>query len=128
MKRQLLSLHPLNQFLDPIKHGVIGDSRRHETVMLDLAGEFDALTHGSPFQAGDARPGHLWNTLQIQSHLVPCSAAIQRQTTKDTARTLLHPILCRMRQRLLVFVKPSPIVHVDTAAAERAFPEVFGFA
>jgi hypothetical protein len=33
-----------------------------------------------------------------------------------------------MRRRLLVFVDPNPIVRVDIAAAERAFPEVFGFA
>jgi hypothetical protein len=39
---------------------------------------------------------------------------------------LLHPILCRMRQRLLVFVKPNLIAHVDIAAAERAFSEVLG--
>ena len=32
----------------------------------------------------------------------------------------LRPILRRMRQRLLMFLKPNPIAHVDTAAAERA--------
>jgi hypothetical protein len=42
------------------------------------------------------------------------------------SRALLHPILCRMRQRLLVFVDPSAIAHVDIAAAQRAFPEVLG--
>ena len=33
-----------------------------------------------------------------------------------------------MRQRLLVILKPSPIVHVDIATAERPFSEVLGFA
>jgi hypothetical protein len=33
-----------------------------------------------------------------------------------------------VRQRLLVFLKPNPIAHIDIAAAERAFPEVLGFA
>jgi len=33
-----------------------------------------------------------------------------------------------MRQWLLVFVDPNPIAHVDIAAAQRAFPEVLGFA
>jgi hypothetical protein len=57
MKRQLLSLHPLNQFLDPINRWLICKPGRQETMVLDLAVEFDALvTHGSPFQAGDARP------------------------------------------------------------------------
>jgi hypothetical protein len=31
-----------------------------------------------------------------------------------------------MRQRSLMFLKPNPIAQVDTAAAERAFPEVVG--
>jgi hypothetical protein len=35
----------------------------------------------------------------------------------------LRPIVRRMRQRLLVFVDPHPITHVDIAAAERA-PEI----
>ena len=33
-----------------------------------------------------------------------------------------------MRQRLLVILKPSPIVHVDIATAERPFSEVLGCA
>jgi hypothetical protein len=42
----LLGLHPLYQFLDPIKRSLIGNSGRHVLVMLDLAVEFDALvTH-----------------------------------------------------------------------------------
>jgi hypothetical protein len=48
MKCGLLSLHPFNQFLDPIKHGLIRDAGRHVLVMLDLAVEFVALvTHGT---------------------------------------------------------------------------------
>jgi hypothetical protein len=48
MKRDLLSLHLLDQSLDSIKHCLIGDAGRHETVMLDLAVEFGALlTHGN---------------------------------------------------------------------------------
>jgi hypothetical protein len=39
---------------------------------------------------------------------------------------LLCPILRRVRQRLLMFVNPNPIAHVDIAAAHRAFPEVLG--
>jgi hypothetical protein len=31
-----------------------------------------------------------------------------------------------MRQLSLMFLKPNPIAQVDTAAAERAFPEVVG--
>jgi hypothetical protein len=34
---------------------------------------------------------------------------IQSETTTNTARTLPHPIARRVRQRLLVFVDPSPI-------------------
>jgi hypothetical protein len=30
----------------------------------------------------------------------------------------MHPIARRVRQRLLVFVHPSPIAHVDVAAAD----------
>jgi hypothetical protein len=33
-----------------------------------------------------------------------------------------------VRQRAVVIFKPNPIAHVDIAAAERAFPEVLGFA
>jgi len=48
MKRRLLGLHSLDQFLDPIKHSLISDSGRHALVMLNLAVEFDALvTHFS---------------------------------------------------------------------------------
>ena len=46
VKREPLSLHPLNQFLDPIKQWLIGDARRYVLVMFDLAVEFGALlTH-----------------------------------------------------------------------------------
>ena len=46
MKCQLLSLHPLNQFLYPIKHRLVGGVGRYAFVMLDLAVEFGALlTH-----------------------------------------------------------------------------------
>jgi hypothetical protein len=59
MERSLLSLHPLNQFLDPIKHRLVGDAGRHVPVMLDLAVEFDALvTHGTHLKVtgGKQRP------------------------------------------------------------------------
>jgi hypothetical protein len=50
MKRQLLSQHPLNQFLDPINHLLIRDEGRRVPVMLDLLVNLNALlTHGSPF-------------------------------------------------------------------------------
>jgi hypothetical protein len=36
--------------------------------------------------------------------------------------------LSRVPQRLLVFIDPNPITHVNIAAAQRAFPEMLGFA
>jgi hypothetical protein len=70
MKRQLLSLHPLNQFLDPINRWLIRDARRQETMMLDFLVDLVAiLTHGPRPSGGSER--HLWDTLQIQGHLVP---------------------------------------------------------
>jgi hypothetical protein len=46
VERRLLGNHPLYQFLDPIKHWLICDPGRHETVMLDLLVDLDALlTH-----------------------------------------------------------------------------------
>jgi hypothetical protein len=76
MKSDLLSLHLLYQFLDPIKQRLVSDSGRHALIILDLLVDLNALlTHGPPFQAGDANRGHLWDTLQIRRHLVPCSAA-----------------------------------------------------
>jgi hypothetical protein len=55
MKRDLPSLHPLDQYLDPIKERLIGNSRRHVPVMIDLLVDLNALvTHGPPLQAGDA--------------------------------------------------------------------------
>jgi hypothetical protein len=46
VKRGLLGLHPLYQFLDPIKEWLIRDAGRHDPVMFDLLIEFDALfTH-----------------------------------------------------------------------------------
>jgi hypothetical protein len=46
VERRLLGVRPFYQFLDPIKHSLIGDSGRHALVMRDLAVEFDALlTH-----------------------------------------------------------------------------------
>jgi hypothetical protein len=33
-----------------------------------------------------------------------------------------------VRQRLLVFLRRSPIAHIDIAAADRAFPEALGLA
>jgi hypothetical protein len=60
MKRQLLSLHPLNQFLDPINRWLICEPGRQETIVLDLAVEFDALvTYGAALSGGRCRPGHL---------------------------------------------------------------------
>ena len=35
-------------------------------------------------------------------------------------KSLLSPILRRMRKLLLIFLKPNTIAHVDKAAAERA--------
>jgi hypothetical protein len=53
VKRELLSLHPLNQFLNPIKQWLIGDAGRHDTVMVDLLVDLDALlTHVPLLQAG----------------------------------------------------------------------------
>jgi hypothetical protein len=51
MECDLLSLHPFYQFLNSNKEPLIRDARRHETVMLDFAVEFDTLgTHfGSAF-------------------------------------------------------------------------------
>jgi hypothetical protein len=40
----------------------------------------------------------------------------------------LRAIHRRVWQRGLVLLKPNPIAHVDIAAAERAFPEMLGFA
>ncbi|HTF63569.1 MAG TPA: hypothetical protein VK638_12770, partial [Edaphobacter sp.] len=55
VKYVLLSLHPLNQFLDPVKKGLVGGVGRYNTVMLDLLVDLNALlTHGAPFQSGDA--------------------------------------------------------------------------
>jgi hypothetical protein len=48
VKCDLLSLHPLYQFLDPIKYWLIRDAGRHVSVMLDFTVEFDTLfTHGT---------------------------------------------------------------------------------
>jgi hypothetical protein len=57
VKRSLLRLHLLYQFLDPIEHSLIGDSGRDAMVMLDLAVEFGALvTHcNSAFTRGQPR-------------------------------------------------------------------------
>jgi hypothetical protein len=46
VKRGLLGLHPLYQFLDPIKDWLIRDAGRHDPVMFDLLIELGALfTH-----------------------------------------------------------------------------------
>jgi hypothetical protein len=46
VKRGLLSLHLLDQSLDPIKHCLVGDSGRHALVILDLLVDLNALlTH-----------------------------------------------------------------------------------
>jgi len=48
VKCGLLSLHPLYQFLDPIKRSLIGDSGRQASIILDFLVKFDALlTHCS---------------------------------------------------------------------------------
>jgi hypothetical protein len=49
VKYVLLSLHPLNQFLDPVKKGLVGGVGRYDTVMLDLLVDLNALlAHGTP--------------------------------------------------------------------------------
>jgi hypothetical protein len=49
VKRGLRSLHSLDQFLDPINRWLIGDSRRHDTIMVDLLIGLNALlAHGLP--------------------------------------------------------------------------------
>jgi hypothetical protein len=48
VKYVLLSLHPLNQFLDPVKKGLVGGVGRYDTVMLDLLVDLNALlAHGN---------------------------------------------------------------------------------
>jgi hypothetical protein len=52
VKRGLLDLHLLNQFLDPLKQSRIGYAGRQETVMLNFTVDFNALlTHGFPAPA-----------------------------------------------------------------------------
>jgi hypothetical protein len=72
MKRQLLSLHPLNQSLDPINRWLICEPGRQETMVLDLAVKFDALvTHRAlPLQPGTPK-GPTVDRLQSQSRPVP---------------------------------------------------------
>jgi hypothetical protein len=49
VKRSLLDLRSLYQFLDPIEQSLIGESGRQTLVMRDLAVEFDApVTHCIP--------------------------------------------------------------------------------
>jgi hypothetical protein len=49
VKRSLLVLRPLYQFLDPIEQSLNGESGRQMLVMLDLVVEFDAPdTHCIP--------------------------------------------------------------------------------
>jgi len=46
VKCGLLSMHPLDQMFDPVKEWLICDPGRHETVMLDLLVDLNALlTH-----------------------------------------------------------------------------------
>jgi hypothetical protein len=47
MKRRLQGLHLLNQFLDPIKHSLVGDFGCQALIMVNLAVQLDALfAHG----------------------------------------------------------------------------------
>jgi hypothetical protein len=49
MKRCLVNLRPLYQFLDPIEQTLVSESGRQALVMRDLAVEFDApFTHCIP--------------------------------------------------------------------------------
>jgi hypothetical protein len=49
VKRSLLVLRPLYQFLDPIEQTLVSESGRQALVMRDLAVEFDApFTHCIP--------------------------------------------------------------------------------
>ena len=66
------------------------------------------------------------NLLSVESTAMP--SFLQRRHIRFSIQYSRAICLCRMRRRLLVFVDPNPIVRVDIAAAERAFPEVFGFA
>jgi hypothetical protein len=47
VERRLLDIRPFCQFLDPIKHSLIGDSGRHALVMIDLLVDLDALLNYS---------------------------------------------------------------------------------
>jgi hypothetical protein len=54
VKRELLILHPLDRFLDPIKQWLIRDAGRYRTVMLDLLVDlYTLLAHcTSPLSGG----------------------------------------------------------------------------
>jgi hypothetical protein len=120
MKRQLLSLHPLNQFLDPINRWLIRDAGRQETIVLDLPVEFDALvTHGSPFQAGDARPGRLWTDYKVNAVRFLRAANSKRNENGHRAGTTAPDRTPGAATAVGV---------LQAAAAEQAFPEVLGFA
>jgi hypothetical protein len=82
VEQSLPGLHPLYQFLDPIKRRLISDSGCHALVIINLLIDLNALlAHGPPFQAGDANRATCWNKLQIQGDLVPCSTGFRKWAT-----------------------------------------------
>jgi hypothetical protein len=69
VKCGLLSLRPIDQFLDAIKESLIGESGRDAVEMLNLAVEFDALvTHSIPpfFRPGETTSSCRFTTTERQ--------------------------------------------------------------
>jgi hypothetical protein len=75
VKRSLLGNHPFYQFLDPIKHSLIGDFGRHMLVMLDLAVEFDALFPAKACCAFDADGWRFLRERRVVTSVNPANKA-----------------------------------------------------
>jgi hypothetical protein len=88
VKRGLLRLHPLDQFLDPIEGALVCNRRRQALVMLDLAVEFDALvTHGNlRSDCGATLIGCLFKTMKWKN----CSLGTVNFPATDTYLFLRH--------------------------------------
>jgi hypothetical protein len=101
MERQLLSLHPLNQFLDAINRWLICYPGRQETMVLDLAVEFDALvTHGS----------------------IPLREQITKSKPSSSSVRPIHPIF---RKKIRPRIAPRPDLYGARFTSDRAAISIY---
>jgi hypothetical protein len=113
MKRQLLSLHPLNQSPDPINSWLIYEPGRQETMVLDFLIDLVALVTHRPLPLRAQGPAV--DRLQSESRPVPAGAANSSHVPFKKSGPGITPEARSIRRAVYI----RPCCHVDLYCHDR---------